>query len=65
MEELNIEQQLQSRLGNEEQLLLELERDKFNTYASSKSVSQELLNTSIIQAHIGIFLAIFATRDSR
>ena len=47
----------------EHDLILEREREKFNTYATSKSVSQELLNTSTIQAQIGMIIGLFATRD--
>lgn len=52
---------LQSHLVSEDKLLLEIERDKFNNYASKKSVSQGLFNTSIIQAHIGLLVTIFST----
>lgn len=53
---------LLEKLDTEGQMLLEHERDKFNTYASNKSVSQGLLNTSMIQAHIGILVSLFALR---
>lgn len=39
----------------------ELEKEKTNTYASQKSVSQNLLNTSIIQSHIGLLIYVFST----
>ena len=38
----------------------ELQIEGFNKYASHKSVSQNLLNTSIIQSHIGSLVYIFA-----
>ena len=46
------------------QLLLELEREKFNTYATSKSVSQNLLNTSVITQYIGIVINLFTIRNA-
>ncbi len=51
---------LQDRLVDEDKLLLELERDKFNNYASKKSVSQGLFNTSVIQSQIGLVVSIFS-----
>ncbi len=33
---------------------------KFNRYASQKSVSQNLLNTSVIQSHIGLLVYIYS-----
>jgi len=43
---------------------LERQKDKFNTYASHKSVSQELLNTSIIQGQIGLIIGLFVLKAS-
>ena len=39
---------------------VELKHEEFNKYASHKSVSQNLLNTSIIQSHIGTLVYIFS-----
>ena len=38
----------------------ETEEAKFNRYASQKSVSQNLLNTSIIQSHIGLLVFVYS-----
>ena len=35
-----------------------------NSYTTSKSVSQEMLNTSSIQYQIGLLISMFATRDN-
>ena len=48
----------------QDQLLLELERDKFNTYATSKSVSQNLLNTAVITQYVGIMINLFKIRNA-
>jgi len=45
------------------QLLLQIERDKFNNYATSKSVSQNLLNTAVITQYIGILINLFTIRN--
>jgi len=50
--------------NREEAFLLEKERDKFNTYATNKSWSQEGLNTAIISQYVGIFIGLFSTYDS-
>ena len=42
----------------------EREKNKSNTYASHKSISQQLLNTSIISAHVGYLLTIFDDTNS-
>lgn len=36
---------------------------RFNRYASQKSVSQNLLNTSIIQSHIGLLVFVYSEGD--
>jgi len=41
----------------------ETEEAKFNRYASQKSVSQNLLNTSIIQSHIGLLVFVYSDGD--
>ena len=46
------------------QLLLQIERDKFNTYATSKSVSQNLLNTALITQYVGIVINRFTLRKN-
>jgi hypothetical protein len=51
------------RLAGQDQLLLERERDKHNTYSSNKSVSQEFLNTAIITQYIGIVVSLFSSHD--
>ena len=38
----------------------ELQKEGFNKYASHKSVSQNLLNTSVIQSHIGTLVYILS-----
>jgi len=42
--------------------LLEKKESDFNNYATSKSVSQEFLNTSSIQAQIAMLVGLFASR---
>ena len=42
---------------------IELQSEEFNKYASHKTVSQNLLNTSIIQSHIGMLVFILAEAD--
>jgi hypothetical protein len=41
----------------------ELQKEDFNKYASHKSVSQNLLNTSVIQSHIGTLIFILSDGD--
>jgi uncharacterized membrane protein YdbT with pleckstrin-like domain len=51
---------------NRNQDIAALEREKensdFNSYASTKSVSQELLNATSIQYLIGLLVSIFTTK---
>jgi len=41
-----------------------MDPSKFNAYATSKSVSQEFLNTSSIQAKIALLVGIFSAKDN-
>lgn len=43
--------------------VLEKKESEFNNYATSKSVSQEFLNTSSIQAQIAMIIGLFAARN--
>ena len=52
-------------LQGDDQLLLERARDQFNTYATHKSVSQNLLNTAIITQYIGIIINLFSLYDPK
>ena len=45
-------------------LAIQQKESKFNTYATSKSYSQEFLNTSNIQYQIGLIIALFSVRDN-
>jgi hypothetical protein len=42
---------------------IELDQENFNKYASHKSVSQNLLNTSVMQSHIGTLIFILSESD--
>lgn len=48
----------------EVQVQLEQQADKFNTYATQKSVSQNLLNTALITQYIGMLVHIFTLFSS-
>jgi hypothetical protein len=43
---------------------LQQKENDFNTYATSKSVSQEFLDASNIQAQIALLIGMFASRES-
>lgn len=45
-------------VGDATEFAVEKERDKFNVYASSKSVSQQFLNTGIITFYINVLYTI-------
>lgn len=49
---------------NAHNLQLQEKENSFNTYATTKSVSQELLNTSNIQYQIGLIVGLFSIRDN-
>jgi hypothetical protein len=46
-------------LIEEKDYKLEHKKDKFNSYATNKSISQNLLNITVIQYNIGLFIYVF------
>lgn len=68
---ININDDESNGLGNrdlipktEVEFLLDKKESDFNSYATSKSVSQEFLNTGTIQAEISLIVGLFASRDN-
>lgn len=45
-------------------IAIQRQENSFNAYATSKSFSQEFLNTANIQYQIGLMIALFSVRDN-